>query len=415
MTGAPLRIALVADEDPGWGGIGTYTGELARGLTAEGHHVDLLLRGWEEDTVEVLDGLTVHRVTVPSPAWRRGTVAVLSRAHVARESVVFSARVARRLGRLRRAGGLDVVEAPEFHAPGLAAALRSRALRAAGPGPMVVTRLHAPGFLTARLAGERRTADSRLLEVLERAAVGSATLVSSPSAALAAEVAARWGTPRRPVEVVPNPVDTDRFTPGRTPPGPVALLVVGRIEHNKGQDVAVDALALVRRTVPAARLLLVGADSELAGAGGSALGALRRRAAALGLPGDALQATGAVDRTELPALYARASVCLVPSRFEAFGYTCLEAMACGRPVVASRTGGLPEVITTGRDGLLTDTADAVALARAAAGLLGDPDLHRRLGDSARATVEQRFAAPVIARRMAALYTDALPAGTMGTR
>jgi len=409
VTRAPLRIALVADEDPGWGGIGTYTGELARGLTAEGHRVELVLRGWQEDTVDVLDGLSVHRVTVPPPAWRRGTVAVLSRVHVARESLVFSARVAQRLGCLRRAGRLDVVEAPEFHAPGLAAAV-SRG--AAGRGPVVVTRLHTPGFLTERLAGERRTADSRLVEGLERAAVRSATLVTSPSAAVAAAVARRWGIPRRPTRVIPNPIDADRFAPARTPSDPATLLIVGRIEHNKGQDVAVEALPLIRRTVPDARLLLAGADSELAGAGGSALAALRRRTRALGLPENALAATGAVDRSELPALYARGSVCLVPSRFEAFGYTCLEAMACGRAVVASATGGLPEIVSAGRDGLLTRPADAVALARAVVALLSDADLRRRLGDAARATVEERFATPVIARGMTALYADAASAATM---
>lgn len=412
MSRTPLRIALVADEDPGWGGIGSYTGELARGLVAEGHRVELVLRGWEQDAVELLDGLTVHRVIVPPPAWRRGTVAVLSRVHVARESVVFSARVAQRLGRLRRAGGLDVVEAPEFHAPGLATALRSRARRVGGAGPVVVTRLHAPSFLTAGIAGDGRTADARLLEALERASTRSATVVSSPSAAMAAAVAERWGAPRRPVPIVPNPIDADRFAPGPAPPQPGTLLLVGRIEHNKGQDVAVEALGLIRRSVPDARLMLVGADSALAGAGGSALGALRRRAAALGLPEAALHATGAVDRAELPALYAGVSVCLVPSRFEAFGYTCLEAMACGCPVVASAAGGLAEIITDEHDGLLAAPADPAALAHAAVALLTSPERRRRMGNAARATVERRFAAPVVARRMAGLYAEAAPAAKM---
>lgn len=411
MTRAGLRIVLVADEDPGWGGIGSYTSELAHGLLAEGHRVELLLRGWEEDGVELLDGLTVHRVTVPPPAWRRGTVALLSRAHVARESLIFSARVAQRLGRLRRAGRLDVVEAPEFHAAGLATALWSRG--ASGCKPVVVARLHTPSFLTARLADERPTADSRLLEGLERAAVRSATLVTSPSAAMAAEVAARWGTPRRPVCVVANPIDAGRFAPGRTSPEAATLLIVGRIERHKGHDVAVEALRLIRRAVPEARLLFVGSDSDLPGDGGSALAALRRRAATLGLPGDALQATGAVERTELPALYAKATVCLVPSRFEAFGYTCLEAMACGRPVVASATGGLAEIVTAGRDGLLTAPEDPAALAGAAITLLTDSELGGRLGAAARATVVQRFASPAVAREMAELYAQRASSARIG--
>jgi glycogen(starch) synthase len=408
VTRAALRIVLVAGEDPGWGGIGTYTGELACGLVAEGHDVELVLRGWEEDCVEQLDGITVHRVTVPAPSWRRGTVAMLSRAHAAREAVVFTARVAKVVERLDRARPVDVVEAPEFQATGLAAALRSRVRAGGHPGPIVVARLHAPSFLTAQLAGEAPTADTRVLERLERAAVRNATLVTAPSIAMASAVAARWGADlRRRVHVVPNPIDAERFMPVDLPaPEPATLLVVGRIERNKGQDVAVDALPAIRAEVPGASLLLAGDDSRLAGGGGSALAALRRRVAALGMPKDALRTAGPVAREELPALNARATVCLVPSRFEAFGYTCLEAMACGRPVIASAAGGLPEIVSEGHDGRLVKPGDAPALAQAVVALLRDRDLRRRLGDAARATVEQRFAAPIVARQVAALYLSA---------
>jgi glycosyltransferase involved in cell wall biosynthesis len=409
MTRSTLRIVLVAGEDPGCGGIGTYTLELARGLVAEGHHVELALRGWEEDRVEQLDGLTVHRLTVPAPSWRRGTVAMLSRAHVAREAVVFASRVAQLVERLHRSGGVDVVEAPDFHASGLAAALHSPARGGARRGPIVVARLHTPSFLTESHADEPPTADTRLLERLERAAVRNATIVTAPSTAIATEVAARWGSAlRRRVQVVPNPIDAERFCPQDVLAEPATLLIVGRIERLKGQEVAVDALPAIRSDIPGARLLLVGADSELAG-GGSALAALRRRVAALGMPEDALDATGAVDRDELPGHFARASVCLVPSRFESFGYTCLEAMACGRAVVASATGGLAEIVNDGHDGLLVETGDGPALAHAAIALLSDPQLRGRIEHGARATVEQRFAAPVVARRVAALYADAASA------
>jgi glycosyltransferase involved in cell wall biosynthesis len=413
VTRSTLRIVLVAGEDPGWGAIGTYTGELARGLVAEGHDVELVLRGWEEDGVELLDGLTVHRVTVPPPSWRRGTVAMLSRAHVARETVLFSSRVAQVVWRLHRAGGVDVVEAPAFQAAGIAASLHSRAPGAIRRGPVVVARLHAPLCLAARLVGETSTADTRLLERLERAAIHDATIVTAPSNAMAAEVAARWGAAvRRRVQVVPNPIDAERFAPAPTRADSGALLIVGRIERDMGQDVAVEALPAIRSDIPGARLLLVGEDSELAG-GGSALDALRRRVAALGMPEHALQATGAVAREELPAYLARANVCLVPSRSESFGYTCLQAMACGRPVVASATGVLDEIVSDGVDGLRTAPEDAPALAAAAISLLSDPQRCERLGHAARATVEQRFAAPVVARRVAALYTDAASAATMG--
>jgi glycosyltransferase involved in cell wall biosynthesis len=229
---------------------------------------------------------------------------------------------------------------------------------------------------------------------------------------MANEVARRWGADlRRRVQVVPNPIDTAAFAPLDVIEDPATLLLVGRIERNKGQDVAVEALPAIVAAVPGTRLVLVGADSELPG-GGSARAALHARVARLGLPEDALVTPGVLERDRLRAVYASATACLVPSRFEAFGYTCLEAMSCARPVVASAAGGLAEIVNDGHDGLLVEAGDPVALSRAAIRLLTDPDLRRSLGQTARAKVELQFAAPVVARQMAALYIDAASAGTI---
>jgi glycogen(starch) synthase len=378
-----MRIALLADEDPGWGGIGTYTGVLAEALGALGHDVHLVLRGWEEERIETHGEVTVHRVVVPEPSWRRGTVAAVSRLYVARESLLFSARAAAALRQI----GPDVVEAPEFHAPGLVAALRRR--------PAVVTRLHAPAFVTARLAAEQPSLDGRAGELLEALSAHAARAVTAPSQALATAVRRRWRLRR--VDVVPNPVDDHLFAPGPDAETPASILVVGRVERGKGQDVLVEALPAIREAVPKAHLILVGDD-------GGAAAALAGRARALGV-GDAVAFEGARPREELPAVYRSAAVCVVPSRFESFSYTALEAMACGRPLVAARTGGLPEVVRDGEDGLLFAPENPAALAAAVTGLLCDPAARRRLGAAARARVVATFAARVVAERMARRYAE----------
>jgi glycogen synthase len=397
-------VALVADEDPGWGGIGTYTGILAEGLRDIGLRVHLLLRGWERDGREERDGIVVHRLTVPDPSWRRGTVAVGSRLFVTRESLLFSARAARVLARLGSEEGVTVAEAPEFHAPGLAAALRSRVLPRRGP--RVVARLHAPSYLTARLDGRPADVDDRAQGLLEHLAVRSAAAVTSPSAALARSVTRHWRLAPNRVQVIPNPIDAGRFTPGAssTERGGT-ILVVGRIEPGKGQDLLIEALPAIRRAAPEARLRFVGADGTAAG-GGSPLTRLRDRARTLGLEQDAVKVDGPVPRQALPDIYREASVCVVPSRFESFGYTCAEAMACGRPVVAAAAGGLPEMISSGTDGLLVAPGDAELLAEAIGGLLTDADARRRLGAAARETIMRRYASPVVAAAMAEAYADA---------
>jgi glycogen synthase len=384
-----MRVALVADEDPGWGGIGTYTAVMGAALRDLGHDVHLVLRGWEETGAESRDGLTVHRVTVPAPSWRRGTVATVSRLFVARESVIFSARVARALARI----GPDVVETPEFHAPGLVAALRARLDRRA---PRVVARLHTPSFLTSSLDGESPDLDLRAGEVLEAASVRCAHVITSPSEALAGVVCRRWRLPSGRVRVVPNPVDDELFAPAAQEEETTGrILVVGRVEPRKGQHLLVEALPAVRDAVPEAHLRLVGAD------GGTAE-RLARRAGELGVS-EAVTFEGARAREELPSAYRSASVCVVPSRFENFPYTCVEAMACGRAVVAARGGGLPEIVSDQVDGLLVEPEDPGALARGVTGLLLDAAERRRLGSAARARVLSSFAGRAVAARMAEHY------------
>jgi glycosyltransferase involved in cell wall biosynthesis len=97
---------------------------------------------------------------------------------------------------------------------------------------------------------------------------------------------------------------------------------------------------------------------------------------------------GTIPRRELVDRYRRASVFCLPSRQEGFGIVFLEAMACGKPIVAARAAAVPETVMDGETGLLVDPEDPTALARAIAALLSDPDLRRGMGEAGRRRVEQ---------------------------
>lgn len=99
---------------------------------------------------------------------------------------------------------------------------------------------------------------------------------------------------------------------------------------------------------------------------------------------------GAIDAAALKAEFRRCDVFVMPSTQEGFGIVFLEAMACGRPVVASRFGGVPEVVAHGETGLLVDPGDADGLVRALRALMDDPCLRIRLGEAGRRRVEARF-------------------------
>jgi glycosyltransferase involved in cell wall biosynthesis len=392
-----VNVCLVSEEfppDSGCGGIGTYSRLLAGGLVRLGHRVDVVARSWEGDRTDHEDGVTIHRLSVAPPSWRRGTATVATRLPELRDIALWNLRVAARLRRIGRSHGIDVVEAPEYHAQAVLASATCRA-------PLVV-KLHTPAYLASRVNGGRvggSGLDARLSEGLEQRLARRARLVTAPSRRLADDVTRDWRLPP-PVRIVPNPVDDELFAPTGEPRRGAEILYVGRLERRKGVDTLLDALA----QIPGARLRLVGQDQPH---GAESMGAhLRARMARLGLGADRVEFAGALPREDLPAAYRRAAVCVVPSRYENLPYTCLEAMACGTPVVASAAGGIPEIVTDGADGLLVAPEDPAALAAAVRRVLGDQQLGARLGDAARGTVLERFSTAGACRRTVAAYEEA---------
>jgi glycosyltransferase involved in cell wall biosynthesis len=109
------------------------------------------------------------------------------------------------------------------------------------------------------------------------------------------------------------------------------------------------------------------------------------------------------DRADVREVLAALDVFVLPSRTEGMSNALLEAMAMALPVVATAVGGTPEVIADGRSGLLVPPDDASALAAAIARVLADADLARRLGAAARQTVEERYGARSMVRRLEAVY------------
>jgi glycosyltransferase involved in cell wall biosynthesis len=117
-------------------------------------------------------------------------------------------------------------------------------------------------------------------------------------------------------------------------------------------------------------------------------------------------ALGMVPHDELLRLYERAAVVACPSRREGFGVACLEAMAAGRPVVASSVGGLRDLVVDGETGLLVPPGDVAALRAALEQLLGDAGLRARLGGAARERVLAEFTWKRYAEHIRRAYDEA---------
>lgn len=198
------------------------------------------------------------------------------------------------------------------------------------------------------------------------------------------------GIKENKVRVVHNGVDLVRFQPtdareakvklGYDPDEPL-LGVFGRLSSEKGQRVAVEAMFLIVKEHPEARLVVVGEGKDRED--------LETTAQALGIR-DNVQFTGFMQ--DVRELMSACDVVIVPSaRGEGFGLVAVEAMALRRPVVASAQGGLTEIIVPGETGLLVPPNDPQALADAVCKTLADPEIAQSMGAKGRARVEAHFA------------------------
>lgn len=174
--------------------------------------------------------------------------------------------------------------------------------------------------------------------------------------------------------------------------GQIAVASVGALELRKGHRYLLDALAGLQGRHPAIQVLIAGDGSQRAG--------LKEQANRLQL-GKKMRFLGSIEDPR--TLFWATDIFVQPSMMEGLGVALLEAMACGLPAVASRAGGMAEVIEDRHDGLLVATADSVALAQSIEELAGSPALRSSLAAAARIKVEQNFSMAVMARRTLALY------------
>jgi glycosyltransferase involved in cell wall biosynthesis len=221
--------------------------------------------------------------------------------------------------------------------------------------------------------------------------------------------------PRRPTTVIYPAVDTARFDARRIgeqgivrrrlglPEKAPIFGSVGRLDRWKGFHILLDAVPGVLERHPQATLVLVGGRHELDPAYADDL---HDQAAGLGQNGR----VRLVDQQPNPEEWMHAmDVFVHTSDNEPFGMVVIEAMALGKPVIASTAGGPTEVITPGVDGVLSPYGDHTALSSAIAGLLDDGDLRRRAGNAARRRA-QDFSVEIFARQFGAAVAAAASGG-----
>jgi glycosyltransferase involved in cell wall biosynthesis len=197
---------------------------------------------------------------------------------------------------------------------------------------------------------------------------------------------------------IANPVDRGRFELPSSDDGRT-ILSVATVQQRKGQLHLVEALARVRREQPAARLLLMGKVVEPAYAE-----AVTARALELGVS-EAVELAGFVSDAERDAALQSCAVFALASLEESSPVSIAEAMTLGKPVVATRVGGVPDLVQDGTTGSLVEHGDVPATAAALARLLADPAHRRACGEQAAARARRDFHPEAVARQTMAMYRE----------
>lgn len=284
--------------------------------------------------------------------------------------------------------------------PHATSAYLAREILGAG-APRVITTLHGTDVV---LVGN----DPSYLPIT-RFSIERSDGVTTPSAFLAQATRDNFGI-ARPIEVIPNFVDGERFSPAPAPPSggqprPAAQPTIVHSSNFRPLKRVDDVIAVferVRRGRPC-RLALLGDGPERP--------RVEAEVRARGLADDV---TFLGEQLDVAATLRRAHVFLLPSESESFGLAALEALACGVPVVASRAGGLPEVVRDGESGFLLPVGDVDAMAAAVGRVLDDAALHRRLSHAARADAVERFARAPMVTRYERYYEKVLSSSTSTT-
>ncbi|GGW56595.1 glycosyltransferase [Streptomyces xantholiticus] len=374
------------------GGQNVHVARLAGALADRGHQVTVYTRRDARDLPDLMplrDGVDVRHVPAGPPE-------AIPKDELLPHMLGFG----RHLAREWQTRPPDVVHS-HFWMSGLASLHAVRE-----PGLPLVHTYHALGTVKLRHQRHADTSPPARISCEKEVGLGCDRIVATCRDEVR-ELAA-MGIPADKVDVVPCGVDTDLFSPD----GKVAergadrhrLIQVGRVVPRKGAAVSVAALT----RLPGVELLVVGGPPPGRLDHDPEVRRLRDLAHGLGVA-DRVRFTGAVAGEDVAPLLRSADVVLCPGDYEPFGIVPLEAMACGRPVVATAVGGQLDTVADPGTGRLVPPRDPDALARAVAGLLADPAGREACGAAGRRRVLSRYGWTEVAAATEAVYLGVVAA------
>ncbi|QEM11420.1 glycosyltransferase family 4 protein [Mucilaginibacter rubeus] len=381
-----MKIAYISYEyppDTAVGGIATYVHQVSRMMLARGHTVEVFCASTHRTISEVVDGIKVNRV-------------------LCTDREIFHTIILPFFETANEAGKFDLMESPEFSGDGLSIKRNFMHI------PLVV-RLHIPWFLVDIINNHYLTYLQKCRFMLSGIIRGKlyrrfwkprntktdpdylttmlADQIHTPSISLGDIVARKWRIDRNRILNIPN-----LFAPGKellsipSSTNTNTITYIGRLEVRKGLVKLAAALSIVLKAKPFIKVKFVGGIQKSPVKGLDMKEYLLEK---LKDYRDNLEFT-LVPAHQIAEVYANTDICVFPSIWENFPYSCLEAMSAARGIVASREGGMKDMLEDCDGGLLIDPSNHTEIAKELIRLIDNPDLRVKLGENARKKVATAY-------------------------
>jgi D-inositol-3-phosphate glycosyltransferase len=397
-------LATLGGKDTG--GMNVYVREITRQLGSMGVHVDVFTRSQDEHVPHVLHDLGYGNRVVHV---RAGPEVPLPKQALANYLPDFVEGV-------QEFADIKGIRYDIIHSHYWMSGVAALDLKVAWQVP-IVNMFHTLGLMKNRVAQSPGEIEGKYRLEGEQQVLRAVDRIIAATPAEMAQLQWLYQADVEKIVVIPPGVDINRFYPIPedeakefigVPPCGRMILFVGRIEPLKGLDVLLEAIAWLRQQGSLAEnpfcLVVIGGDAE---GNGDSLSAEMTRIQALGEHyglQDLVTFLGKRGQDTLPYYYSAAEVVVVPSQYESFGMVALEAMACGRPVVASQVGGLAYLVQDGITGFTVPVDDPQALGEHLLVLMSDPVLRQQMGQQA-VFYARRYGWERIAERLMTVYKE----------
>ena len=398
-----MRIAYISYEHPlgiSGGGIGTYTGIIAKIMTDRNHNVEVFSGTLEKEYTKItIDNYSL--TLIPS-----------------KNKEEFRINVVQYFSKIHDLIPFQIIESPEFGADALH-------LKKKFPNLPLVVRLHTPSFLINELNNHNNSLKHKLrfivggllrlnlvkpywkytkLDDPEFELFNLAELVTSPSFQLKEIIHNKWNGSKQ-IHIIENPfIITKPYSNRLKSDENITITFIGKLERRKGIIDLMKAIPATLKIFPKVTFRFVGSSSPSPIAGKSMEQYIKTKLSTLL---ESLDFLGFRNSKEIPEIIEQSDICLFPSLWENFPYTCLEAMASGRVVIASSSGGMSEIIEDNKNGFLIKPNSPKQIIQAIKYIINNRNSMHTVEKLAHEKIKNAYNADIIGQKTEVVYNKVI--------